>query len=202
MSFLEQLIRIDREWLLAINSWNSPFWDKTMWLLTGGLFWIPFYLMLTGYFIWKFKKRAILIILFAAAGFGMSDFVSVEVFKDVFMRLRPSNDPVTAHLIHVVNDYRGGLYGFISSHAANTFMVAVFTLQVARKPWFTVIVFLWALIMCYTRLYLGVHYPGDIICGAIVGSGLAIGWFKIWQKTDRWIVKRYPWWQPETSTTV
>jgi undecaprenyl-diphosphatase len=95
--------------------------------------------------------------------------------KPFFERLRPSHDPSMQNLIHLVDDYRGGLYGFASSHAANTFGVALFVWLTLRPVYnWIFLIFLWAAVMTYTRIYLGVHYPGDIIVGALVG--LVSGW--------------------------
>jgi undecaprenyl-diphosphatase len=191
----DSLIRLDKELFLYLNHFHSPFWDQVIWVLTGNLIWIPIYLAVIFFLIYKFKRRAILIVLFTAAGIVLSDFISVHAFKDVFLRLRPSHEPSLAGLVHIVKNYRGGLYGFVSSHAANTFMLAVFTLSVIRKWYYTICILCWALLMCCTRIYLGVHYPADILAGALLGSAIALLWSKVWQKTDRIIVKRYPWWK-------
>jgi undecaprenyl-diphosphatase len=87
-------------------------------------------------------------------------------------RLRPSHDPVIGNQIHIVNNYRGGLYGFISSHAANTFAIAVFLALLFKRKVFTISIIIWASIVSFSRIYLGVHYPGDVLCGAILGTGL------------------------------
>lgn len=101
----------------------------------------------------------------------MADQTSVKLFKDVFERLRPCHQPTIAHLVHVVNDHCGGQYGFVSSHAANTFAFAAFLGGVfAQKvKWFSCVLWVWAAIVAYSRIYLGVHYPGDIIGGALLG---------------------------------
>ncbi len=94
------------------------------------------------------------------------------------MRLRPSHDPDISHLVHIVRDRQGGLYGFVSSHAANSFAFATFTFLAISRRWFTILIFSWATVVSYSRIYLGVHYPGDIIAGAALGllTGTAL-WY-------------------------
>ncbi|WP_223265865.1 phosphatase PAP2 family protein [Vicingus serpentipes] len=102
----------------------------------------------------------------------LSDKISVYFFKEVFMRLRPCHNPEIANLVHIVSDHCGGQYGFVSSHATNTFALAVFVgLLVKQKiSWLLPTLVIWAAVVSYSRIYLGVHYPGDVICGAILGA--------------------------------
>lgn len=97
------------------------------------------------------------------------DRVSSGLFKPMFKRFRPAQDPEMMYLVDVINNYRGGKYGFISSHAANTFGIFSFTSLLFRKKEYTIAFLAWALISCYSRIYLGVHYLGDVICGALLG---------------------------------
>lgn len=108
-----------------------------------------------------------------ALSITLADQFSSGFCKPYFMRFRPAQDPEIMYMVHVVNGYRGGMYGFISSHAANTFAVATFVSLLVRRKEMTAVMFIWALIPSYSRIYLGVHYPGDIICGAIAGSVIA-----------------------------
>ena len=89
-------------------------------------------------------------------------------------RLRPTHDPAIADMIHTVNGYRGGRYGFVSSHSANAFAVVVFTSLVVRRRIYTVLTLIWALLTAYSRVYLGVHYVGDVVCGAVLGIFVAL----------------------------
>jgi len=95
--------------------------------------------------------------------------------KPFFERFRPSKDPELQHLVHIVNEYRGGRFGFASSHAGNSFALAIFIFQIFKERYGWVKwMFLWAAVVSYSRIYLGVHYPGDIIVGASIG--LLMGW--------------------------
>jgi len=142
-----------------------------MFRLTEQLYWFPFFAVVL-YFIFKrFGKRAVLFLLGIAVTIALADQFTFRFMKPFFARLRPTHQPELEGLVHFVNNYKGGLYGFASSHAANSFGVATFLYLEARKkiPWIWVM-FVWAVVFSYTRIYLGVHYPGDIIVGALVGS--------------------------------
>ena len=146
-----------------------------MMLATKTLTWLPLYLALI-YLIIKFKRwDTIYILLGVALTITLADQITSTFMKPFFARLRPSQEESLIGLLHTVNNYKGGLYGFASSHAANTFGVATFIYLLfrARYPWITTI-FLWATFVSYTRIYLGVHYPGDILVGALVG--ILCGW--------------------------
>lgn len=112
----------------------------------------------------------------------LADSLSVALFKNVFMRFRPSHNPELEGLVHIVNGYRGGDYGFISSHAANTFALAVALSHFLKKKfrYFPFFIFSWAALVSYSRIYLGVHYPGDVICGAMFGSVIALIILKVY----------------------
>lgn len=170
MNEIHQLIQCDKEAFLALNGSDSTFWDGFMWVYTSTLIWIPLALVLLYVIIRNNKlKEALFLILMIAITVTICDRVSSGIFKPVFKRFRPAQDPEFMYLVDIVNGYRGGQYGFISSHAANTFGLFTFTSLLFRKKEFTFAFLLWAIISCYSRIYLGVHYLGDIICGAILG---------------------------------
>jgi undecaprenyl-diphosphatase len=169
---IELLKHIDTQVLLYLNSLNSPFLDKVMWFISERNTWIPFYLVLLGFVIYKFKKQSWIVLLAIIVLIVLSDQISSGIIKPLVERLRPSHDPVIGNQIHIVNNYRGGLYGFISSHAANTFAIAVFLALLFKRKVFTISIIIWASIVSFSRIYLGVHYPGDVLCGAILGTGL------------------------------
>ncbi|MFO7755913.1 MAG: phosphatase PAP2 family protein, partial [Bacteroidales bacterium] len=121
----------------------------------------------------KYKRSLLLIIPIIILTVTASDQLSVHAFKEVFQRLRPCHEPELSGLVHTVNNKCGGLYGFVSSHAANSFAVAVLSLGLLRKKWFTAGILFWAALVSYSRVYLGVHYPGDIIGGALLGTLIA-----------------------------
>lgn len=178
---IEFLKDIDQSLLLAINGWNSPFWDSIMWLLTGKVIWFPFYLFL---FVLAYRKMPVkTFVLFTIIGFstvGFADFTANYGIKKTVQRYRPSHhlelgQQLKFHTFEDGNQYRGGQYGFISGHATNSFVIAVFFGLFLKKHYryiFSLLI-IWALLVCYTRLYLGVHYPSDIIGGMIYGSVIA-----------------------------
>jgi undecaprenyl-diphosphatase len=173
---VEELLELDKRLLLFLNGWNSPFFDSVMLTLTETFVWTPLYAILIFLVIKIYGKSSIWILLGATLTIVLCDQITTGFMKPFFARLRPSHEPALDGLIHLVNNYRGGLYGFASSHAANTFGVAIFVWLSLKKcyRWISV-VFVWALVMTYTRIYLGVHYPSDIAIGALIG--LLVGCF-------------------------
>jgi undecaprenyl-diphosphatase len=140
-----------------------------MWQISSTFIWIPLYLVLLFFIFRKLKWKAVITLVLLILMVLLSDQGSVHFFKNVFMRLRPCHEPALADLVHLVNGKCGGRYGFISSHAANTFALAMFMGLFFKKPGATVFFFLWASIVSYSRIYLGVHYPFDILGGALWG---------------------------------
>jgi undecaprenyl-diphosphatase len=154
---------------------HNDFFDVVFEWISGRLSWIPLYAALAILLFVKFKKGMLYVIPFIALLILLSDKISVYCFKEVFMRLRPCHNPEITNLVHIVNNHCGGQFGFVSSHAANTFALAVFVGLVTRKKvsWLLPALVTWAAIISYSRIYLGVHYPGDIIGGAILGAVIA-----------------------------
>jgi len=183
---MESLIELDKKLLIYLNGFHADWLDPIMLQLTKTQFWIPLYLFLI-YLIFKnFSTRGWIIMAGVALAILLADQITSSLMKPFFMRLRPSQEPTLQGLVHIVNDYKGGLYGFASSHAANTFATALFVWLLFRKTYnWMVFIFVWAVLMTYTRIYLGVHYPGDIFVGAIVG--LLSGWagFEFYRLLDR-----------------
>lgn len=174
------LLEIDLKLLLFINSWHEPWLDSVMVSLTNGLVWSPLFLIVIGVMIYKFRWQSIAMLLFVALVIFLTDRVSSGLIKPWVGRLRPSHEPDLADLIHIVNGYRGGVFSFVSSHAANAFGVATFLWLILRKnvKWIWVM-FIWATIFSYTRIYLGVHYPSDILGGGVLGALIGLLVYKV-----------------------
>ncbi len=172
---IQQLIGFDQELLLKINGSDSLFWDGFMWMATNKLTWIPMAIALL-YVIFKNNKikEAFLLIGLIILVITLADQISSGFCKPYFARFRPTQDPELMYQIDVVNGYRGGTYGFTSSHAANTFGVALFLSLVMRSWSLSIILLIWAALNAYSRMYLGVHYPGDIFFGTLTGLGSGI----------------------------
>lgn len=174
--FILWLSDIDARLLLIVNGAHSPFFDSVMWCISGRWIWVPFYAVLAYLLFRRMSwKRASICLVTIGLIILAADQTCATLIRPEIGRLRPANlnNPLSS-FVHVVNGYRGGRYGFPSCHAANTFALAVFMSLVIRHKWFTVIMFSWAFIVSYSRMYLGVHYFGDLFCGATIGSLFAV----------------------------
>ena len=171
---MDKLIQWDIDLFLFLNNIHNSFWDEVMWFISGKYEWIPLYVILLGVIIWKFRMKSILVILMIPILITAADQISVKLFKEVFERLRPCHNPEIQHLVHTVNNKCGGKFGFVSSHAANSFALAGFLSLIFTNKWFNLFILFWAAVVSYSRVYLGVHYPGDILVGALLG--LIIGY--------------------------
>ena len=174
--FILWLSDIDARLLLIVNGAHSPFFDSVMWCISGRWIWVPFYAVLAYLLFRRMSwKRASICLVTIGLIILAADQTCATLIRPEIGRLCPANlnNPLSS-FVHVVNGYRGGRYGFPSCHAANTFALAVFMSLVIRHKWFTVMMFSWAFIVSYSRMYLGVHYFGDLFCGATIGSLFAV----------------------------
>lgn len=175
------LADLDARLLFIVNGAHSPFFDAVMWCISGRWIWVPFYIVLTYMLFRRFSwKRATLCLITIGLIILAADQTCASLIRPEVCRLRPANlnNPLS-HLVHVVNGYRGGRYGFPSCHAANTFALAMFMSLVFRNKRFTVMMFSWAIVVSYSRMYLGVHYFGDLFCGASGGSLFAVLFYSL-----------------------
>lgn len=169
---MDFLVEIDTDIFIWLNSRHSSFWDIFMFAVSGKWIWIPLYLSLLYAIQISFGWRTMVLMgVMTALAIFLADQTSASLLRPFFERMRPANpnNPLS-EFVHTVNEYRGGRYGFPSSHAANTFALAAITSLIFRRWKFGVIIYLWALVICYSRIYLGVHYPGDILGGLLIGS--------------------------------
>lgn len=172
---LEQLIEIDKQLLLLGNSFHTPFLDNFVIIFSGKIIWLPAALAILYIIIRTQQRDAWWTVLFLAVAIVLADQISSGLIKPLVARWRPTHEPTLQGMVQIVHNYCGGNYGFVSSHAANACAVALFTSLVVRRKLYTWAISIWAIIDMYTRIYLGVHYPGDIVCGAIVGVLSALG---------------------------
>ena len=185
-SILNTINDADRDLLTTIN-FDGPTGYDFFWAMYSDKWtWIPFILVIVYCLLrpgnWKHR---LLIIGSVALLFLLSDFVVSSFIKNVICRPRPSHDPAVMSLLSYVNDYRGGAYGFPSNHASNGFATATFLALLFRNRWVTLSAFLWAIGSCYSRMYLGVHYPTDILCGALLGTLFAFLVFILYKKAAK-----------------
>jgi undecaprenyl-diphosphatase len=187
---MESLQQVDIDLLLWINhSWKSAWMDHVMLFCSDKYTWIPFYAVLL-FFLYKSDPKKIWInLIVLACCIALADQIASSLFKPYFERLRPCNNDVLRPQLLLIEGVCGGMYGFVSSHAANTFAVfTFFTLKnvFSKKIWICIL-FVWALIVSLSRVYLGVHFPGDVFCGSLIG--VAVTYFILW--IERMIEQKY-----------
>ena len=180
---METLSQYDSDLFLYLNGLHVDWMDKVMVLITNMWVWFPLYLLLIYWTVKQYGRRCWWV--FFAVGLVVlcTDQLASHVCKPLFQRLRPCYNTDFQYLIYLPKGLAGGRYGFVSSHAANTFGVATFLTPVLKKyrPWMAIVLFLWAFISSYSRIYIGFHYPGDILCGALLGTLIGLVFWKLFQ---------------------
>ncbi|MDR1847207.1 MAG: phosphatase PAP2 family protein [Bacteroidales bacterium] len=191
---LDYLIGLDTRLFYAINSARCNFADWFFAVFSAHLFIgivvtaLSIYLMLT-----YFKQKWWVVLCLVGLSFLLADRLSVLCFKDVFERLRPSHALDNVFLckmshFHLLYNDKGGLYGFVSSHAANVFGISTLFSFFIRNRYVKMTMFLWAIVVCYSRIYCGYHYPADVICGSLLGILTGWGIYLLFRKSG--IMKR------------
>ncbi len=187
--WIQDLLNLDTQLTLLLNGSESVFIDGIAWYSTRTITWLLMAIVLL-YIIFRHNKlsTSFTIIFYLSLSILLADQVASGIFKPLVQRFRPTHDPALAHLIDVVNGYRAGKYGFFSSHASNTFAVATFLSLLMRNKWVAVTGYSFALLNCWTRVYLGVHFVGDILTGIVFG--LFSGWlcFRLYILTETHII--------------
>lgn len=170
-AFLKWINEMDKRGVLLINSHHNLFWDKIMWFASGETSWYPAYFLLILLLIYFYRKKSWLLILLIIPLVCFTDQLGT-VIKSMEIRMRPSHIPGIENLLHYVNNYRGGTIGFISNHACNVSGLTVYLTLITKQKikWLPYVLFAWAFLVSYSRIYLGVHFPGDVIAGLFLGS--------------------------------
>lgn len=168
---IEFLLNLDENIFLFFNQIHAPFWDAAMYMFSGRFIWVPMYVAIFIGFLKGFPPRVAMIWVVAVAlTIVLCDQTCATYIRPYFERLRPSNlENPLSEFVHVVREYRGGRYGFPSCHAANSFGLATILALVWPGTRLRYGIFIWAFINSYSRIYLGVHYPGDLLVGGIIG---------------------------------
>ena len=173
---LQYIKQLDRQLLLAINHAHTPALDAVMVFVSNRLVWFPAYALLIGWLVYHFRYRVLLVLPLVISAVALADSITSRLFKPFFERPRPCHDTAILTQLHLP-DGCGGQFGFLSSHAANSMALAVFIaflLPTRQFRLFKAIIFIWALLLSYSRMYLGAHYPTDVLGGAAVGA--LLGW--------------------------
>lgn len=189
---IEYLKSIDTELFLFLNGCHNAFFDPIMYWLSDKLIWAPMYLLIIFLIIRRYKMQGVIMLLFIIITIAFCDQTASGLLKNTVQRLRPSHDSALMNLVHLSKAGPGGLYGYASSHAANVFGLATFLFFVLDQK-FRILkywMFAWATLVAYSRIYNGVHYPGDVITGVLIGVGYGYLLAKAYQSLTRYIDKK------------
>ena len=181
---METIINIDRELFLILNHFNHPLADEIMLWITNKWIWTPLYAFLVVIIVRDFGKRSLLYLVSITLLIILTDQLTSSAIKPLFERWRPCHDPAIASLTRLVTPGCGSLYGFVSGHAANSYALASFLwLLLGKKDWSWLMI--WAGLVAYSRIYVGVHFPIDVMIGGLLGFGMGIGLLRLARKMDQ-----------------
>ena len=156
-----------------------------MWVISRPTTWVPLYVLLVLLLAYKYRNWRLMVWILIGFGIavGLSDFTASGILKPLVCRLRPTHDP-SIDPIRLVNGYVGGLYGFCSSHASNSMAIALLFSLLYKNKTATFCLMTWVAVVCYSRVYLGVHYPSDIMAGLLIGC---LWTLPVWLALTRWL---------------
>ena len=178
---LDKIIALDKELFVYLNGLGSSTYDDLWLIITKQAYWIPFFLFLAYLLYKKMGLKNLGIVILFIAGILLCCNSSVEFFKSTFHRLRPCNDPEIKGIIRIV--HQSDSYSFFSGHASNSMATMLFLFLILKKYYkFIFLIFLYPLLFAYSRIYLGVHYPIDILTGYAFGVVFGIVFYAIYKK--------------------
>lgn len=182
---LQFILDLDTDLFLFLNQFNTPLFDELMHALSKSIVLMSLILaLIMTLLIYSYQKKSWLFILFIIINFGMTDAISSRVFKPTFKRLRPCKIEILKPIIHTYGNCYGGKYGFVSSHAANTLGIAILlALFLKKKFWWITIFYPYSFIVSYSRIYLGKHYPLDLLGGWVLALICSLLSFWLFKKT-------------------
>lgn len=189
---IDYLQAADTQLFLFLNGKHNVFFDPIMYWFSDKLIWLPMYLLLASFMVWRYKRRGLVMLLFVGVVVALCDQTASHLIKNAVMRLRPSHEPALAGLVHLSKAGAGGLYGFVSSHAANAFGLATF-LGLVLEPRYRYLkygLFAWAILVSYSRIYNGVHYPSDVIVAAIIGVAIGAVFAHVYAIVEKKMLKQ------------
>jgi undecaprenyl-diphosphatase len=166
-----------------------------MWIISGRVTWIPLYLAILYVLAFRYRRKMYILVLMIAITVAAGDRISVLI-KNTVKRPRPCHEQLLEGKVHIVNGKCGGMYGFVSSHATNAFSVALLSLLLIGKRGFSTAMIFWALLVGYSRIYLGVHYPGDVLFGSLLGALIGWGVYRLYCYLDNRWLKNSVWFNP------
>lgn len=178
VDLLRELINLDHQLFICLNGMHNPYFDSVMHSISKVGVWIPLYISVAWLMVYKYGRKGWLLILVLILGVVLTDQISVLV-KNYFERPRPSHHPALTEIIHLYKGHKGSKFGFVSSHATNTMGFALLTSLLVRNRFYTLCIFLWSTITCYSRIYLGMHFPADVVGATLLGLAIAWGLYAV-----------------------